>query len=230
MAQDSELYKSVEGRDVCPSIPETARRFVCFLDIMGFKDMVARQNGTEIRTKLKNLSSFIDDKTDNKNGFAFSMFSDSIILFSKDDSESDFREIIAMVSDVLEEAIKNGIPIKGALACGECTVSLGQKPFYFGQPIIDAYQLEENVVMYGVALHNSVEELAEKSAAVSKIVFDYLLPLKGGKSSHYVVNWFESNNHLAQNKENLKSIRKTVSDAPRRYIDNTLECIAFLEH
>lgn len=37
----------------------TCERLVAFLDIMGFKDMVARQNETKIESKLFELSEYI---------------------------------------------------------------------------------------------------------------------------------------------------------------------------
>lgn len=79
------------------------------------------------------------------------------------------------------------------------------------------------IVLYGVVLHNTVEELAEKEIANNKLVFDYKVPLKGGASKHYILNWFSAN--METNKANLNAIRRTVSDSPRRYIDNTLDSI-----
>lgn len=78
--------------------------------------------------------------------------------------------------------------------------------------------------MYGVALHNSVEELSENFLGnCDGIIVDYDIVLKGGHSKHYIVNW--AKNNFEQNKMNIKDIRKSVSDSPRRYVDNTLACI-----
>lgn len=80
------------------------------------------------------------------------------------------------------------------------------------------------MVLYGVVLHNTVEDMAlELSRVNSDFVFDFNVPLKGGNSNHFVLNWFGQD--LEQNRSNLMSIRTTVSDSPRRYIDNTLKCI-----
>lgn len=40
---------------------------------------------------------------------------------------------------------------------------------------------------------------------------------------HYIVNW--AKNNFDQNKINIRNIRKSVSDSPRRYVDNTLAYI-----
>ena len=83
--------------------------------------------------------------------------------------------------------------------------------------------MEESVVLYGIVLHNTVEELAEKEIEKGKLVFDYKVPLKGGASKHYILSWFANN--MEENVTNLNTIRKTVSDSPRRYIDNTMDSI-----
>lgn len=208
--------------DVAPKkqLPETCERIVAFLDIMGFKDMVAR-HFMAIKEKLEKLSTFIGETMDED--YQYMIFSDSIILYARSGGIDVFKSLLAKVSCIIERSIALGLPIKGAIAKGECTVSLGYKPFFFGQPIIDAYTLEEDVVLYGVVLHNTVEELARELGENSKeFVFDYPVPLKGGSSCHYILNWFGSD--FESNKSNLLAIRLTVSDSPRRYIDNTLKC------
>lgn len=190
---------------------------------MGFKDLVARNNYEYIKLKLERLSRFIASNTEENSGMLYSMFSDSIILFTNGENDEIFAALLTLTRKIVEESISLGLPIKGAIAKGLCTVSMGPKPFYFGQPIIDAYSLEENVILYGVVLHHTVEEFAVKQQ-YDHLVFDYSVPLKGGKSNHYVLNWVGEAKDKAQNIDNLKNIRKTVSDSPRRYIDNTLIC------
>lgn len=201
-------------------LPETCERIVAFLDIMGFKDMVAR-HFMAIKDKLEKLSTFIGETMDDD--YQYMIFSDSIILYARSGGIEVFKSLLSKVSSIIEKSIALGLPIKGAIAKGECTVSLGYKPFFFGQPIIDAYTLEEDVVLYGVVFHNTVEKMAREVGETSKnFVFDYPVPLKGGSSNHYILNWFGGD--IENNKANLLAIRLTVSDSPRRYIDNTLRC------
>lgn len=201
-------------------LPETCERIVAFLDIMGFKDMVARHFET-IKDKLEELSTYIAKTMDED--YQYMIFSDSIILYARSGGIDVFKSLLEKVSRIIEKSIALGLPIKGAIAKGECTVSMGYKPFFFGQPIIDAYTLEEDVVLYGVVFHNTVEKMARELGESGKdFVFDYPVPLKGGSSNHYILNWFGGD--FMNNKANLLAIRFTVSDSPRRYIDNTLKC------
>lgn len=224
MNEDRTVASSFGEKDECKTpkkqLPETCERIVAFLDIMGFKDMVAR-HFNDIKEKLEALSKFIGTTMDED--YQYMIFSDSIILYAKSGDLNVFRSLLQKVSGIIEKSIELGLPIKGAIAKGVCTVSMGYKPFLFGQPIIDAYTLEEDVVLYGVVFHNTVEKQAEDLASIDNdYVFDYNVPLKGGKSSHFVLNWFGSD--IGKNIEKLKAIRYTVSDLPRRYIDNTLQC------
>ena len=198
-------------------------RLVAFLDIMGFKDMVAR-HFSAIEEKLTDLSKFISDAIQEDEDYQHMIFSDSIIIYVSASKKNAFHSLLEKVGKIVEKSISLGLPIKGAIAKGECTVCMGIKPFFFGQPIIDAYTLEESVILYGVVLHNTVEELAEKERENGKLVFDYKVPLKGGASKHYILSWFAAN--MEENVANLNTIRKTVSDSPRRYIDNTMDSIA----
>ena len=213
------------------SLPEqkqgeiTVTRFVSFLDIMGFKDLVARNEHRVILSKLTKLTDHISETVGQEEGFHFSMFSDSILIYSDDSNFDSFVTLVKFTSSIVNKSISIGLPIKGAIAKGMCTATTGAKLLYFGQPIIDAFKLEENLVIYGVAIHNTAEDEAIKLAndEDKALLYDYKVKLKSAASSHYIVNWYGID--VEGTISMLKGIRKSVSDAPRRYIDNTLECI-----
>lgn len=215
-------HESVE-KEVARSPKEVCERIVVFLDIMGFKDLVARQTETKINEKLHELSTFISSRVTPESLVQFSIFSDSIILFSNESTVESFKYMIILTGNIVEKSIELGLPIRGAVAAGLCTVTNEKVPYYFGQPIVDAYTLEENLVLYGVVLHNTVEKFAINQGESKDLVFDYKVMLKGGASKHYIVNWFGRN--YESNMGKLKAIRTTVSDSPRRYIDATIDCL-----
>lgn len=49
------------------------------------------------------------------------------------------------------------IPFRGSIAYGEMTVDL-ENSIFFGQPLIDAYLLGEQLQSYGIACHASAEK------------------------------------------------------------------------
>ena len=78
--------------------PDTCERIVAFLDIMGFKDMVARHFET-IKDKLEKLSSFIGETMDEN--YQYMIFSDSIILYAKSDGMEVFKFLLTKVSKII---------------------------------------------------------------------------------------------------------------------------------
>ncbi len=207
----------------------TTNRYVAFLDIMGFKDMVARMSHKEIYEKLNAIN-------DAQSQISFddvyiTKFSDSIVIFSRNEySLISFR---AVVNYIFVNCIINAIPIKGAIAFGEISVNKS-KAIFFGQPLIDAYLLEEDLHYYGIACHHSAEvkmKEDERNLFLSNY-FEKLTPFKSGMINHINLNWFKYaiEDYYWDNTDSKYRIRnyitdlyRNVSGAPRKYIDNTLK-------
>jgi hypothetical protein len=231
----------------------TCERFVAFLDIMGFRDRVFRESHDNVKKMLeslhpaiKNIEDIARRRLDKINHIraekvvhsAFPiaiipiLFSDSIILISSDDSESAAHEMIFIVGWILCKAINSGIPIKGAVAYGEQTADLN-KSLYFGKPLIDAYELQNEIQLYGVVLHHTMERYLKNANMMDKFenftVFKLLAPMKSGKITHNLVDWTI---YFKQEKGNLKEsvseLYNDISGYPRKYVDNTLEFIQFV--
>lgn len=212
---------------------QTSVRFVAFLDIMGFKDRVARNKHQDILMSLEifqsNIARYIATHQDAD--IQMAMFSDSILLYSKDITLDSLRALADITSYVMMYALQQDIPIplKGSIAAGEMTYNQ-TKQLYFGQALIDAYLLEESVKYYGVVLHHSAEKYVVEYGE-SKYFQDKQIPLKSGRIAHYELNWYDTlamlddDNAQVPLEDCLKHIRLTVSDAPRIYVDNTLDVI-----
>src|ERR1039458_5034635 len=80
-----------------PKWQDTCERFVGFIDIMGFKDMVSRWTHKQVFEKLKVISEFRSNDTSepifSKNAVKLFIFSDSVIMFSIDGSEPEMQEL-----------------------------------------------------------------------------------------------------------------------------------------
>ena len=223
---------------------QSRNRYVVFLDIMGFKERVARNTHAKLckelsefnrqitdivnakPKKLKNILSgqeanseeVTKESSEEANGIILAQFSDSIVLFTQNDSSESLETIAKAAGDIVRKALtrEEPIPIKGALAQGEITCDV-PKQLFFGQALIDAYLLEEDVQYYGIVVHHT----AEKSviALKSPLFEDKSLPLKSGNIAHYELVWY--NGHSQEVEEGLDRVRLSVSDAPRKYVDNT---------
>lgn len=223
-----------------PNWKTTDNRFVAFLDILGFKDMVMRKDHDHIYSLLNNLSNvrntierLAGDGNTNVSNIYSASFSDSIIFFSKNDSKESFTAICASTSWLIAKAIEDGILVKGGLAHGLVSVNKTNQ-IYFGQPIIDAYLIEEDVNFLGAVAHCSIDNyLYENNDAANLLVFEEKSFLKSGYILHNNVNWLKaihgfSNLNTIEKKHrkitaNLEKLRVGVSGSARKYIENTID-------
>ena len=215
----------------------TTNRFVAFFDIMGFKDMVQRKSHADILKtleKLKDVLKFMENQDSENNKFLKPLnikkfqtrsitFSDSIIFFSQGDTIKDFEKIVIDSYFIIQKSIENGLGIKGALSYGEITVNF-ENYLFFGQPIIDAYLLHDELLLYSAILDNNIEAKLNKIGTHSlpkDIIVDYKTPLKSGKIIHKLLK--PTNNKTPEAITNLEQIYESVSGRPRLYIDNTID-------
>ena len=203
----------------------TSDRFVVYLDIMGFKDRIARNSHDKVLETLTIFTNLISNikEQDKYRTIQQSQFSDSIILFSKSNTTDDLYVISEMTKEIVRIAVKNEIPIRGSLAQGKLTVD-PKKSIFFGQPLVDAYELEEKgVKYYGVVVHNSAESIIKVCPDGNKLFKDIKTPLKYGWISHYELSWYFDD--IEQTMSVLNKIRENVSGEPRVYVDNTLKVL-----
>lgn len=230
-------------RQVDPHIwQENEDHLVLFMDIMGFKDRVTRTRHNEL---LKTLTDFKDLndrlkpllKDDTGELLRMVQFSDSIIIASMNSNKQSLNRIVKAAVVLMQNALESGLALKGAIAMGSLTFD-AETGIYFGLPIVDAYLLEEELKFYGVAFHHSVEPLIENyiknppqrgRQPLYAPIEACKLQLKTGQSSHYCVSYHKMSKVLAKADDStrlsglVKNIGKTVSGAPRIYIDNTLK-------
>jgi len=227
---------------------QTTNRFIAFFDIMGFKDMVFRNPHYAVLSKLMNLTEMSkiiedihseDDSGDssgsgsageffyyNKSLVLSTSFSDTIIFVSKDDSLESAGAILESSVIFILSALTNKIPIpvKGALAFGELTVPKNRS-IIFGQPLIDAYELQDQLNMYGAILHSSFEKCLYDKKYFNDFnnmaYFKYKVPLKSGRINHYAINWIDFYGDVIEI-DHIGELYKEVSGKPRIYVDKII--------
>jgi hypothetical protein len=220
--------------------PVTANRFVAFFDILGFKEMVLKSTHLEV---LRNLSLFqrtvskfgsiSEENYMKKNGVTGDQvhavtFSDSLILFSKGDEPRDLLKIIFDAYGVLVLSQKLTLPIKGALSYGKITVDK-EGSLFFGQPIIDAYLLHEDLHMLTAILDEKIQvKIREMNtdSFIDSLLTSYRANLKSGRVTHIVLRpkdkidaWLES----------VTKMYDLTSGKSRIYIDNTVDFLTSLK-
>jgi len=212
----------------------TAKRYVGFIDIMGFKDMVSRSTHDEIYEMMKNIEAAKNQNEkiewgNSKEQLVRSTFySDSIMLYSKDDSYGSVDAMLYTLSAFTNDLLVLGIPHKGALAFGNMTLDT-ERSIFFGQPLIDAYLLQEELSLYCIVIHSSAEGEIERQSFKHLLFHDYICPFKGGASKHLIIPPIfagaSPNGTLhkweQELKNGIKALRHKTSGHLRKYIDNT---------
>lgn len=231
----------------------TAKRFVAFFDMLGFKDRIMRESNEKIYEDLTRILERSETTLHNtlgeqpvKNLFGDSdihivKFSDSVVLFSKNDTVENFILFLISARFLFYSFLKENFLIKGGMAYGKISLDR-EKQLYFGQPIIDAYFLEEDVNYIGVVAHNSIDKFKQNIdntnkfySLLTQLFFEGKSPLKSGLITHLNLNWFlqlvGNENLNGKSKDDIKKdiiigLKKyylSVAGSPRRYIDNTID-------
>ena len=222
-------------------------KYVLYADIMGFKERVMRTKHADLKKELKELRKELDGwliKLLGQEGRSkVSFFSDSILIVEEISLQGFIRISTAAVG-LMIISLEYKFPIKGAIAKGEFTYE-EEKQLFFGEAIIDAFLLEEQVHYYGIVAHHTMEEDIKKYSNGMQtpdlndrlFVSPYILspiPLKNGKITHYHLAYnllgriVETKNTTKTNEvfiSWLEKISGTVSGTPRIYVDNTLQVL-----
>jgi hypothetical protein len=209
----------------------TNNRFVVFFDIVGFKDMVFRNDHKNVLDTMKYLSDRLGE-TSNKEKTSPQikqvLFSDSIMIISEDDSINSAHEISLAANWLISASLFKGIAMKGAMACGKQTADF-RRSIHFGKPLIDAYLLERELMLYSVVLHHTAEEkMLEYKLLNSRDSFvdvvKYKTPMIGGNTTHYVLDWTKINERIDA-ADALNKLYNSVSGLARNY--NTIEFVHY---
>lgn len=218
---------------------DDSERFVLYLDIMGFKERV---KNTDILDLKKSLQDFKDKniklkpllESSNKQGKRIFMkmvqFSDSIVVAAKGSSKGDLNRITKAAVILMHIAFETGFALRGVISCGKMVFD-EENQLFFGNALVDAYLLEQEMCCYGVIFHATSEDIVSNALNSDNTTYfpieDINIKLKGGASKHYYVAWHKMKRNLSKGNitkktlEWLDDLRKTVSGNPRVYLDNT---------
>ena len=121
-------------------------------------------------------------------------FSDTVLLYTKSDSDESIRELLATVGWLLFETITEGTTrIRAGIAYGEAFID-PDNSLYVGKSIVDAYLLEQSQQWVGAALSPSAMERVPEVARTGQFadwwVIPYDVPVKGQPPLRTLaVNW-----------------------------------------
>jgi len=229
--------KKKKKRDKTTPWEISTNRYVGFVDIMGFKDMLTRLSHNEVYDIMKKVAKSVssvqsvfsvdyESEADIDVNVTMMLYSDSIMIYTRDDQQHSLENLVASISTLSDSLFSDGIPHKGAIAFGQMTLDFANSIF-FGQPLVDAYLLQEELKFYGIAVHGT----AEKSEDIfdDESIFEYNCPLKNGSAKHLTIAPGVSLTEDFEEKtvdtliEKVFKMRENTSGSLRKYIDNTIE-------
>jgi hypothetical protein len=129
--------------------------YAAFLDVLGFSALVSGEQGGRIERYLVCLKNVFDTQTERPMDYV--VFSDSIILTTRDDSDKSLQSLLLRCSSFFGVMLDNEIALRGAIAHGpyiSSTTPTGR--FVAGRAIIDAYNFERFQDWVGIMLAPSV--------------------------------------------------------------------------
>lgn len=212
---------------------DDAERLLLYADIMGFSHRVTLNNHKDLKKYLQKFKQSWETRIKplENGGYLKSVqFSDSILLVVNGTDEKMFNIITKAAVCLIQSAIRLGFPIKGVIAQGKFSYDK-ENELYFGLPLVEAYQLHDEIYYYGIVVHHSAEMTVKRYADATKPYTKTAVPLKKGKTSHYHLSWHLLNENLSTGNIKdlvnvwLDKIEEGVSGTPRIYVDNTRDVV-----
>lgn len=188
------------------------KKAVAFLDILGFKEMIANLSTDELAEEYTRIISvteafnkdliqqhsepqLVPSLEPGKNWCIKRVFSDSIILIANDESEESCLRLLLYTWKLMQACLSFQMPFRGGIAYDEIYVNEAQEIF-LGKALTKAFELESSQDWIGVAIHKELSKHYKNifngsiHPVLSNIFLQYLVPFKGGgRKELNTINW-----------------------------------------
>ncbi len=211
-----------------------AMRWVSYFDVLGFKELVRTEDWIHVfsifsrAVMLATKDLGFDEPRIEK-----TWFSDTFLLYSSDNTKSSFIEIDLTTRSFISDLILAGIPVRGAMACGDFYADKHNNVF-FGQALIEAYNYGENQNWIGFVLSPSADEqLTEVGLPANKMPSKYArwnIPcgkLDPGSLPAFIIGASGKTNGRNPWLDKLSEMKNRLNDS--RIIEKYENTISFIE-
>jgi hypothetical protein len=158
-------------------------------------------------------------------------FSDSTVAVTRDASEQSSLAIELACLKMFLSAVSRGVLLRGAIARGLMTIDF-EHAIFFGQPLVDAHELEQDQQWFGIAEHETctgeslgtIKELGDDEIPLCEV---YPVPIrrKGAPDEVRILpalNWPVYLDSLDPFKDLLGKLVPDAASPARTHADNTL--------
>lgn len=141
------------------------KRWFCYLDLLGFTSLVNDKTIEQVIPLYKEALQHLvrAAKPKKRLGLIYSWFSDTFIIYSRDDNERDFSYVEQVGRLFFQNLILHKIPVRGAITHGTL-YSQSSENIFVGPALIDAYNYAEKQAWLGFILTPSVFKRLEKTS------------------------------------------------------------------
>lgn len=184
------------------------KRFVAFLDILGFKDIVENREHTALIELIKTFKSAVDqsnslhltkDLNDKVSLVNYITFSDSIVLYTDGMESYDFFRLVHAVKILIGCSLGGGTPLRGSIAHGDFYADKTNNIFV-GKALVTAYQNEGKQQWAGAYICDqtidfilsSYPDILDKLKNYAYLI-EYEIPFKSNinmeSKNRFAINW-----------------------------------------
>lgn len=208
---------------------EKGEKILVYFDIMGFRAKMSKTTHENLFEKITRLHEDWEKKSKPYGDVKIIQFSDTLIAVVNGVGKDCLNRITKASIRIIQCALKSGFAIKGVMAQGEFSIN-EKKQIYFGRPLVDAYELFDDVHFYGVLVHDTAEGTVKKYASEKIPYLEGIVPLKKSRPNHCYLGWWMLDEKLYA-KKNVKAqewidhLEESASGNTRMYMLNTRELI-----
>lgn len=157
-------------------------RYVAFIDVLGFKDLISRSLGENPSVTVDEIRSLLDvpepvgeeqivlgrigDISDS--GHRLTAFSDSVVI-TTDDSEQGLMHLLHHITKIGFRLARLGVLYRGGIVYGP---AYHDEQHVFGPAVIEAYELEQKAKFPRVVLSTPVVDAGRSAAEPVNTIFD----------------------------------------------------------
>lgn len=139
------------------------KRFILYIDILGFKELLKNLTPESIYNIVDSSLQIRNNFDEIQNNFSVIYFSDTIIFYRNENgyNRKTFLDIITVAETIFVALLARRIPIRGVITYGEFNVnsdSSNKYEIFFGDALIEAYELERKENWIGVTVAKSAWE------------------------------------------------------------------------
>jgi hypothetical protein len=197
-------------------------RWFCYLDLLGFKDLVRTANVGHVIGLYDDVIAKLEAGARDKKplGISYSWFSDTFILFSRGETLQEFTLLEQAGRLFFQRLILADIPVRGALSHGKLYSNL-ERNIFIGEALIEAYEYGEKQNWLGFLLTPSVHRRLTGTQLDVRSRYNYRSVLRQGIITHPMpenVFAFAFNNGTVNGANPLLSaIRRMKREVPEQY-------------